>query len=135
MLRTAAAAILLLAVGLAGCGTAEAPAGPPAGINWATDVPDNGTKPVFLYFTADWCPPCKTMKLEVWPDATIAATMEQYDAVYIDTDERPDLGGRYGVPSIPTMVVLAPDGTERDRRVGLASVKELTAWLDRHAKG
>lgn len=92
---------------------------PESPIKWQHDwttaramAQDQG-KPILAVFGADWCPPCRTMKREVWPDAEVAAAVEQgYVPLYVDVDEssQAELVARYGVRGIPAVLVLDAQG-------------------------
>jgi protein disulfide-isomerase len=42
-------------------------------------------KPMILYFSAEWCTPCRVMKREVWADEDVEATVNAgYVAVMIE---------------------------------------------------
>lgn len=72
---------------------------------------------VLVDFWAEWCGPCKMS----------APVLEQMSEEYagkvviakVDVDAQPDLAARFGVMSIPT-VILFENGTEKGRQVGFA---------------
>jgi protein disulfide-isomerase len=94
---------------------AEAPA---SAIPWRTDFTAAlaearaSGKPVLIDFTASWCPPCKVMKHQVWPDAEVAQAASAFIPVMIDVDEPGNeaVAQRYGVRGIPTILVVDADG-------------------------
>lgn len=93
---------------------AQAPA---SGIVWRTDVDAAlaearaTNKRVVIDFTASWCPPCITMKHDVWPNSEVVRLVEAgFVPVLIDTDRDTVFSARYGVDSIPTVLLLDPDG-------------------------
>ena len=49
--------------------------------------------------------------------------------VKINTDEQPDLGERFGVRSIPTLI-LFEKGREKDRVIGVRPAPALRSWVD-----
>ena len=63
----------------------------------------NSDKPVLLDFYADWCGPCRMVAPIV---EEIANENPQYVIGKVNVDDEPDLAGRFGVFSIPTLVVL-----------------------------
>jgi thioredoxin-like negative regulator of GroEL len=48
--------------------------------------------------------------------------------VKLNTDDEPALGQRFGVRSIPTLLLME-DGKERDRVVGALNVNALRSWV------
>jgi thiol:disulfide interchange protein len=86
-------------------------------------------RPVLLYFTASWCPPCQQMKAQTWPDAGVKAALENYVPVKVDVDESPDLARQFGVSSIPRVQVVRPDGAPGASRGGFIPAAELIRWL------
>lgn len=78
-------------------------------------------------FWATWCGPCKML----------APVIEELGGQYegqaviakVDVDAEPGLAGRYGVMSIPT-VILFKDGQEIDRKVGFMPAGAYTEMLD-----
>ena len=63
----------------------------------------NSDKLVLLDFYADWCGPCRMVAPIV---EEIANENPQYVIGKVNVDDEPDLAGRFGVFSIPTLVVL-----------------------------
>ncbi len=63
----------------------------------------NGTKPVLLDFYADWCGPCRMVAPIVHE---IAEEREDIVVGKINVDNEPELAQKFGVMSIPTLVVL-----------------------------
>jgi len=65
-----------------------------------------------LYFSAEWCSPCKM----VGPIMEELKT-EGYNVQKIDVDSNQELSQQFGIRNIPT-VVLTVDGVDSGRKVG-----------------
>jgi thioredoxin 1 len=71
--------------------------------------------PVLVDFWAAWCGPCRTIAPAVEEIATEYAG--RLKVVKLDVDESGDVAGRYGVQSIPTLM-LFKGGNPVERMVG-----------------
>lgn len=126
------AVLAFFAVGRTGFRTTSEPMAE-THLAWQQSLPSDavaGDKPILIYFTASWCPPCRIMKSEVLPTKRVVDAAEGYVPVMIDVDDDPVTAGQFQIASIPTTVILDADGTVRERLVGLLSVEELEEALD-----
>ena len=69
---------------------------------------------VLVDFYADWCGPCKMLTPVI---DEIAAEHPEVKVVKLNVDNAPEIASRYGVMSIPTLIVFK-DGEEKTRIVG-----------------
>ena len=64
-------------------------------------------KPVILDFYADWCGPCKISSPSV---ERITDEHAEVDAFKVDISESPELAAVFNIRSIPTFIIITPDG-------------------------
>ena len=81
--------------------------------------------PVLVDFFATWCPPCKQLAPIV---EELARETPQARIVKIDVDVSPKTAQRYGVRSIPTLIVFQ-NGEPGKKSVGFASKTQLRSML------
>ena len=86
-------------------------------------------KPVLVDFWATWCGPCRMVGPEV--EAVAAEYAGRANVVKINVDEQPELAGRYGIMSIPTIIVFK-NGEIAEQVVGAVNRGKLKEMLDRH---
>lgn len=84
--------------------------------------------PVLVDFWATWCGPCQMLGPVI---EQLAEEYEGKDVVIgkVDVDENPDLAARYGIMSVPT-VILFKDGAEVERKVGVMPFDVYAEFLD-----
>ncbi|HEU4553457.1 MAG TPA: thioredoxin [Chitinophaga sp.] len=88
----------------------------------------NGSKPVLVDFSAEWCGPCKMMP----PILKELKNMTGDDVVILkmDVDRNPKLAAAYQVQSVPTLMVFR-NGEVKWRQSGVMNARELKGVIDR----
>jgi len=86
-------------------------------------------KPLFLYFGAEWCPPCRQMKAVTFKDADVIARLADFVVCIIDVDDHMDLAKQYKVGPIPTFFLVSADERPISTHVGFLDPEQFIAWL------
>ena len=88
-----------------------------------------GGKPVLVDFFAAWCGPCRMIA----PSVEEVATEFEGCAIVgkVNVDEEPGLAQRFGVMSIPTLIVIK-DGKVVEQAVGARGKADIAAMVKRH---
>jgi len=87
--------------------------------------------PFLVDFWAQWCGPCQML----------GPTLEQIAADFkgranvgkVNVDENPNLAGKFGVMSIPTLILFV-GGQEKERLVGVIPKERLVQLLENYLK-
>jgi thioredoxin 2 len=112
------------------CGTCKEPLFPGHAItlgkgNFDRHVAANDL-PVVVDFWAPWCGPCRMMA----PAYEQAAERLASDVriAKLNTEEDPDIAGRFGIRGIPTMIAFR-DGREVARQSGAMDLPGILGWI------
>ncbi|MEN9493438.1 MAG: hypothetical protein RJA63_3887 [Pseudomonadota bacterium] len=81
--------------------------------------------PLLVDFWAPWCGPCKMMAPQFQQAARLLEPRVRLAKV--DTEAEPQLGARYGIRSIPTLVLFR-GGSELARQSGALGAQDIVRW-------
>ena len=85
--------------------------------------------PVLVDFYADWCGPCKTQAPILGQLAEDFDGKVKFAKVDIDVDGNKDLAVKYGVLSVPTLILFS-NGEVKETMVGVTSKSKLKQKLE-----
>lgn len=134
-MRWIAAFVLVTALG---CSERNKDPGP---LQWSTDEKAalaraaDEKRPVLVDFGAEWCVPCKVYEDKVFSDPAVKQRLSRMVLLRFDVTEQTAadeaVQDRYRANTLPTLIGLAPDGTERLR---ITEVLEPKAFVDALAR-
>ena len=84
------------------------------------------SEPVVVDFWAEWCGPCRMIGPAL---EELAGSMDgKVKIVKLNVDENPATAAKYGIMSIPTLM-LFKNGELASRQVGAAPKQKLEQWI------
>lgn len=87
-----------------------------------------GDKPVLIDFFAEWCGPCR-MAAPIIDEMANEYRSQGVVVAKVNVDEQGELAQRYGVMSIPTMI-LFKNGEEVQRQTGFGGKQALVKMIE-----
>lgn len=90
-------------------------------------------KPIFVDVFAEWCGPCKTMNLSVFPTKEMG---DKYNAAFInykldaENGEGPELAQKYGIRAYPSFLYLDASGNLVQKLMGARPATDMNRYAD-----
>ncbi len=94
--------------------------------NWEAEVLQS-REPVLVDFWAEWCPPCRALAPVIDELAIDFAGRTKIGK--LNVDQSPEVANRYGIRSIPTLLLFS-GGEVAEQRVGALPKVELQQLLE-----
>ncbi len=92
--------------------------------NFQSEVMESD-KPVIVDFWASWCGPCRMIAPVL---EEVAAERSDIKVCKVNVDEEPELASKFGVMSIPTIIVIK-EGQVANYAIGAMSKSQLLSLL------
>ena len=102
-------------------------------IESAQNLASSADKNIMVFFTADWCSPCRIMKRQVFADNDIMKTMDAKVVpveINIDDQNAEALVKQYNIGATPTTIFIDPQGKVIDYAVGKVEKSKFLEMLE-----
>ena len=93
--------------------------------NWEKEVVQSD-KPVLVDFWAEWCGPCRAVAPVL--EEVAGELKGKLKIVKLNVDENPETAAKYGIQSIPTLMIFK-NGEMASRQIGAAPKAKIVQWI------
>jgi len=98
-------------------------------------------KDVFVLALATWCPHCAALDRSALSDEGVQSAITEgtipvrvnISGRAVDPERWPEIE-RLNIKSVPTLILMSPEGQELDRITGVVKADDLTIWIKSHGK-
>ncbi|MEJ2007489.1 MAG: thioredoxin [Acidobacteriota bacterium] len=91
---------------------------------------ESDPKPTFVDFWAEWCAPCRAMEPAF--EKLAENYSNQFNFAKVNVDEAPELAGKFGIRSIPTLLLIK-NGKIAEQLIGARPYSALARVLEAHS--
>lgn len=108
-------------------------------ITWTNDIEsarnlaNNSDKNIMVFFTAEWCSPCRIMKRQVFADNEVMKVMDAKVVpleINIDDPYAEALVKQYNIGATPTTIFIDPEGKVINYAVGKVGKSKFLEMLE-----
>jgi len=99
----------------------------------AQKIAYNSDKNIMIFFTSEWCSPCRIMKREVFADNEVKKALDAKVIsieINIDDPNSEALVKQYNIGATPTTIFIDPEGKVIDYAVGKVGKTEFLKMLE-----
>ena len=100
----------------------------------AQKLASNSNKNIMIFFTAEWCSPCRIMKRQVFADNEVMNAMDEKVIpveINIDDPNFKALVKQYNIGATPTTLFINPEGNVMDYAVGKVEKSKFLEMLEK----
>ncbi|HXM30766.1 MAG TPA: thioredoxin [Xanthobacteraceae bacterium] len=83
-------------------------------------------EPVLVDFWAEWCGPCRAVAPVL--EEVAGELKGKLKIVKLNVDENPETAAKYGIQSIPTLMIFK-NGEMASRQIGAAPKAKIVQWI------
>ncbi len=94
--------------------------------SWDSDVLKS-KEPVVVDFWAEWCGPCRQVAPVL--EEVAGELAGKVKIVKLNVDESPNTASKYGIQSIPTLMIFK-NGEMTARQIGAAPKAKIVQWIN-----